>query len=504
MPSLPVSSSAASHHVKDTLIESRGNIQTSEASYFNKLLAAEMSGNDETPDAGTGELRAGPAATNETGNGLVIPGSPASLKDPENTDSKTETEEDRSVIEGNMVAEMLASSFQLSQAATILGMAGITNALHIPVNCLPSAAVTGIETRTTADMRVQQQPDVTLGRMSSGADIAPSSPTDAYDSHPSTDRRAIWPATSLVNEARTDTDARSSDSSGPPAGENAVKAAQAIGTGTYLNPAAPEGSQEEQTAVRTAFSGVVSAAGAKLPQDASFTGTATRKTIHSDSGSSGDGISSYIGKFLPEVSYLDQALPAAGTDAPSPLTLAASVAPHELPSSPQPPSPPPSEPIGIADLPDHPFFRLEPNVGTGGWDNALGQRVLWMVSQQHQLAELNLNPPDLGPLQVVLSVNNDQASAAFVSQNPEVRQALEAALPRLKEMMAESGINLGNATVSDQGSRQQGDFERQNGGRSYYRHGESRIVAAATSSGGMGMSHRVAETGGHQLVDTFA
>jgi flagellar hook-length control protein FliK len=124
-----------------------------------------------------------------------------------------------------------------------------------------------------------------------------------------------------------------------------------------------------------------------------------------------------------------------------------------------------------------------------------------MVSQQHQLAELNLNPPDLGPLQVVLSVNNDQASAAFVSQNPEVRQALEAALPRLKEMMAESGINLGNATVSDQGSRQQSDFERQNGGRSYYRHGESRIVAAGTS---LGINRGTAETGGHQLVDTFA
>jgi flagellar hook-length control protein FliK len=124
-----------------------------------------------------------------------------------------------------------------------------------------------------------------------------------------------------------------------------------------------------------------------------------------------------------------------------------------------------------------------------------------MVSHQHQIAELNLNPPDLGPLQVVLSVNSDQASAAFVSQNPEVRQALEAALPRLKEMMAESGINLGNATVSDQGSRQQGDFERQNSGRSHYRQEESRIASAGTS---LGMSRSTADIRRHQLVDTFA
>jgi flagellar hook-length control protein FliK len=38
---------------------------------------------------------------------------------------------------------------------------------------------------------------------------------------------------------------------------------------------------------------------------------------------------------------------------------------------------------------------------------------------------MELNPPDLGPLQVVLSVNKDQATAAFSSAAPEVRQALE-------------------------------------------------------------------------------
>ena len=71
-----------------------------------------------------------------------------------------------------------------------------------------------------------------------------------------------------------------------------------------------------------------------------------------------------------------------------------------------------------------------------------------MVSQQQQVAELSLNPPDLGPLQIVLTVDNDQASAMFVSNNADVRQALEAALPRLKEMMADSGISLGNTTIS--------------------------------------------------------
>jgi flagellar hook-length control protein FliK len=52
-------------------------------------------------------------------------------------------------------------------------------------------------------------------------------------------------------------------------------------------------------------------------------------------------------------------------------------------------------------------------------------------------------------------------SATFVSQHADVRQALEAALPRLREMMAENGISLGSATVSADTSQQQGGFERQ-------------------------------------------
>jgi flagellar hook-length control protein FliK len=483
---LPVSSSTPLRHVKDTSIESRGNIQASEASDFSKLLAAEVSGDDEVWDAGTNELHEGTAA-NVAGNGLVIPGNP-SLKGSEDMDNGTETEEGRSGTEGNMAAEMLAGGFQLSGAATITARPDITDALHVPVIDRTSDTVTGIETRIPTGTTFQQQRSTAFDQRGSGADIT-------------------LPSSATFASGQAEADAKASDLSRPAVEENAVSVAQTMSPGMYLNSAAAGGSQEGQTTVRTASSGVVSAAGARFSQDTRFTGIATQDTPNSDSASSRGRLAevpSRIGELLPDVSHLHQALPAGGSDMASPFTLAASVTPQELLSSPQPPSHPLSGPgtgPGIVDLPDHPFFRLEPNVGTGSWDNALGQKVLWMVSQQHQLAELNLNPPDLGPLQVVLSVNNDQASAAFVSQNPEVRQALEAALPRLKEMMAESGINLGNATVSDQGSRQQSDFERQNGGRSYYRHGESRIVAAGTS---LGMNRGTAETGGHQLVDTFA
>jgi flagellar hook-length control protein FliK len=92
--------------------------------------------------------------------------------------------------------------------------------------------------------------------------------------------------------------------------------------------------------------------------------------------------------------------------------------------------------------------ELSARVGTDAWENQVGQKVVYMVGSEEQTASLTLNPPDLGPLQVVLSVTNDQASVTFSANQEEVRQALEDALPRLREMMSESGIALGNATVN--------------------------------------------------------
>ena len=71
-----------------------------------------------------------------------------------------------------------------------------------------------------------------------------------------------------------------------------------------------------------------------------------------------------------------------------------------------------------------------------------------MAGSDEQIASLTLNPPDLGPMQIVLAVTDDKASVNFTSAQPEVRQALEAAMPRLREMLGETGIALGEATVS--------------------------------------------------------
>jgi hypothetical protein len=90
-------------------------------------------------------------------------------------------------------------------------------------------------------------------------------------------------------------------------------------------------------------------------------------------------------------------------------------------------------------------------VGKPGWGEAVMQRVMWMSSQHLQSAEIQLDPPELGPLQVRVNSQGDQTSVVFNSQHSAVRDALDQSLSRLREMMEQNGVNLTDVDVSDQG-----------------------------------------------------
>ena len=89
-----------------------------------------------------------------------------------------------------------------------------------------------------------------------------------------------------------------------------------------------------------------------------------------------------------------------------------------------------------------------------GWDQALSERVLWAANQKMQSAEIKLNPPQLGPIEVRIQMHQDQAQVSFTSQHAAVREALEAALPRLREMFSASGFEL-DVNVSQHSFAQQ-------------------------------------------------
>lgn len=105
-------------------------------------------------------------------------------------------------------------------------------------------------------------------------------------------------------------------------------------------------------------------------------------------------------------------------------------------------------------------------VGRKDWGDDFGQKITWLATNNQQTAELHLNPPQLGPLDVVISVSGDQATAFFSSPHAAVRDAVEQAMPKLREMMADNGITLGNASVNDQARDSAQDaYQRSGNGR---------------------------------------
>jgi len=92
--------------------------------------------------------------------------------------------------------------------------------------------------------------------------------------------------------------------------------------------------------------------------------------------------------------------------------------------------------------------RIDTPLGAPGWSTALADQLVMFAGEKQQIVELRINPPHLGPVDITLTVSDDQASAVFASPHAIVRETIESALPRLREVLAESGINLGQASVT--------------------------------------------------------
>jgi flagellar hook-length control protein FliK len=98
-----------------------------------------------------------------------------------------------------------------------------------------------------------------------------------------------------------------------------------------------------------------------------------------------------------------------------------------------------------------PHARGHP-AGSPGWPEEVGNRVSWMVGQHESQAELTLTPPQLGKIEVSITVSGDQTSAQFVTATPAARELIEQSLPRLREILEQSGISLGQTDVGTSGS----------------------------------------------------
>lgn len=103
-----------------------------------------------------------------------------------------------------------------------------------------------------------------------------------------------------------------------------------------------------------------------------------------------------------------------------------------------------------------PTYKLPAAPGSERWSQALGERVVLLLRGEQHTARLSLNPEHLGPLEVQLRVRDDQAQLWIHAQHQQARDALDTALPRLRDMLAEQGLTLARdgarAGSGDQGN----------------------------------------------------
>lgn len=150
-----------------------------------------------------------------------------------------------------------------------------------------------------------------------------------------------------------------------------------------------------------------------------------------------------------------------------------------------------------------PSLSLNAPFGQHNWGQAVGERIQWMVSQKMQGAEIKLNPAHLGPMEVRIQVQNDQASVHFTAHHGAVREALEAALPRLRDLFEASGVELVDVDVSGQSFAEQQAMQEEGASGQGGSGGDNNPSAAESESVAV-METPLAGVIGRGALDLFA
>ena len=156
---------------------------------------------------------------------------------------------------------------------------------------------------------------------------------------------------------------------------------------------------------------------------------------------------------------------------------------------------------GASPAAPHVMAAVPGLVGDTRWGDALSQRVVWMAGEKLQAAEFRVEPPQLGPIEVRMSITNDQANLLFTAAHADARDAIQTALPRLQEMLLQSGLALGNVSIGAGGGQDQAGLAFQQHGSGGDRAGFEGEGASVTSNGTQLIAPARQGVG---LVDLFA
>lgn len=93
----------------------------------------------------------------------------------------------------------------------------------------------------------------------------------------------------------------------------------------------------------------------------------------------------------------------------------------------------------------------------------VAEKVHMMMSKNLKNIDIRLDPPELGRMQIRLHMNGDGAGVHFTVANHQARDMIEQSMPRLREMLSQQGVQLGDTSVQQQSSGQQQGYAAQGG-----------------------------------------
>ncbi|ASG00349.1 flagellar hook-length control protein FliK [Vibrio anguillarum] len=85
----------------------------------------------------------------------------------------------------------------------------------------------------------------------------------------------------------------------------------------------------------------------------------------------------------------------------------------------------------------------------------MAERLQMMMSKNLKHVDIRLDPPELGRLQIRMNMNGDHTTVHFTVANHQARDVIEQSMPRLREMLAQQGVQLGETSVQQQSAGQQ-------------------------------------------------
>jgi len=111
--------------------------------------------------------------------------------------------------------------------------------------------------------------------------------------------------------------------------------------------------------------------------------------------------------------------------------------------------------------------------------NMLSEKVVYQVNQKIQMAEIRLDPEDLGAMQIKVNLQQDQLSLQFTVQQAQAKEALEQHLPKLRELLEQQGLSLGESHIEQRSSQDKQEQSRQFAGGSGTANDEDLVAQTA-------------------------